>query len=316
MDQEPRRKFDEAVNNLLGFLDNWSPWDVPHKPNSELTSSKHPDMSLLETGRWLNISKHPSVILIVGRRDSGKSALGYKLLEYLRWKGQPYVVGLPQKARKSLPDWIGVIPLLEDIPPKSIVLVDESYNLFHSRASAPERARILSNLINLSRHRAQTLIFVTQEARQIDKNIASSADIIIFKNPGIFQPEFERKELREIAEEAKRLFAAINNKDRNRWAYIYAPSSDFVGMMENSLPGFWTTGLSKAYADSTPNNETVIPKRMPLEQKKKKAKELYYSGWSYSQIAKYFGVSKSTVYNWIHDYPYRKDNRLSELKYH
>ena len=68
----------------------------------------------------------------------------------------------------------------------------------------------------------------------------------------------------------------------------------------------YTTPDLKSNADDTQANEMIIPKKMPLEQKKKKAKELYNSGWSYSQIAKYFGVRKSTVYNWIHDYPYRK----------
>lgn len=77
-------------------------------------------------------------------------------------------------------------------------------------------------------------------------------------------------------------------------------------MVGNSLSGFWFDALNKAYADSTPNIVTVIPRRMPLEQKKKKARELYNNGWSYAQIARYFGVSKSTVFNWIHDYPYRK----------
>jgi len=49
---------------------------------------------------------------------------------------------------------------------------------------------------------------------------------------------------------------------------------------------------------------------MTLEQKKEKAKELYEKGWSLSRIAKYFGVSKSTVFNWIHDYPYPKKRKL------
>lgn len=311
MFEDIAEKFKQDMEKIIENLKKGSITNSLSQSSRDLSLQKKPDIDLLEWGRWLNIIKHPSVILIVGRRDSGKSALGYKLLEYLRWKGQTYVVGLPQKARKLLPEWIGVIPSLEDIPPKSIVLIDESYNLFHSRSSASERARILSNLINLSRQREQTLIFVTQEARQIDKNIASSADIIIFKNPGIFQPEFERRELKKITEEARRMFAPINIKDRNRWAYVYAPGSDFTGMVENSLPSFWSPSLSKAYAENTSLNQMVIPKKMPLEQKKKKARELYNIGWSYSQIAKYFGVSKSTVYNWIHDYPYRSKKKLN-----
>jgi hypothetical protein len=45
-------------------------------------------------------------------------------------------------------------------------------------------------------------------------------------------------------------------------------------MIKNSLPTFWSNGLSKAYVDNTQTAEMVIPKKMPLEQKKKKAKEL------------------------------------------
>lgn len=300
-----KRDLDETFRNYKSPIIS----SLLSQSNNDLSLHKKPDIDLLEWGRWLNLIRHPSVIIIIGRRGSGKSALGYKLLEYLRWQGLSFVVGLPPQARKLLPDWIGVVPSLEDIPPKSIILIDESYNLFHSRASTSEKARILSNLINLSRQREQTLIFVTQEARQIDKNIASSADIIIFKDPGIFQPEFERKELRKIAEEAKRMFAAISIKEKIKWAYAYAPGNDFAGMIENSLPTFWSAGLSKAYADSTQAAEMVIPKKLPLEQKKKKAKGLYNSGWSYSQIAKYFGVRKSTAYNWINNYPYSSKQR-------
>lgn len=280
------------------------PIKIP-EPGLGLTLKEEPDFESLEMLSWLNIITHPSIILILGARGSGKSAAGYKILEYLRHIADPYVVGLPRQARRLLPEWIGSVPTIEDLPPNSIGLIDESYTLFHSRSSSSERAKVLSNLINLSRQRGITLIFISQEARQIDINIASSANIIIIKNPSILQLEFERKELRKIAEEASRMFADINKRDRNKWAYVYAPNSDFVGMMENSLPSFWTPGLSKAYAENTPINEMVIPKKMSLEQKKEKARELHNNGWSYRQIAEYLSVSKSTVYNWIHGYPYR-----------
>ena len=129
---------------------------------------------------------------------------------------------------------------------------------------------------------------------------------MIFKNPSVFQLEFERKQLVKIGEEARRMFAAISDRDKNKWAYVYAPEGEFVGIMENSLPSFWTPSLSKAYADSTPEQKVILPLMMTPEQKMQKAKELYRMNWSCSEIKRYFGVSKSTVYNWIHDYPYRR----------
>jgi hypothetical protein len=272
---------------------------------------KKPDSNLLELGRWLNIIRHPVTILIVGSRGSGKSALGYKLLEYLKHWARPYIVALPQKARRYLPEWIGSVPSLEDIPLNSIALIDESFILFHARASSSQRAEALSNLINLSRQRSQTMIFVSQEGRQIDINIVSSASIIIFKNPSILQLEFERKQMRRIAEEAHRMFAAINDRDKNKWAYVYAPGSNFIGILENSLPSFWTPSLSKAYVDHDPVIQINLPKKMTREEKIKKAKELRRQGLSLSEIAKILGVTKSTVKNYLDGYPYRRKLRFS-----
>ena len=265
-----------------------------------------PDPKLVELFSWLKVLIHPLVILILGGRGWGKSALGYKIAEYLKGIADVYVVGLPRKARRQLPDWIGSVPSIEDVPPNAIVIIDESYNLFHARTSSSERSRILSNIVNLSRQREQTLIFITQEARQVDKNISSSANVIIFKNPGMLQFEFERKEIKGIAEKAREMFTVIGNKDKPRWSYVYAPESDFEDMLENSLPEFWSPGLSKAYADSEINNETKNPRKMTREEKIRMTKELKKKGWTDSQMATYFGVSKSTIHNWLHDYPYRK----------
>jgi len=302
--QEPSR-LDKTKEGILAKLANLKLHSIYSEPGADLTSNKKPDTEFLERVHWLNIIRHPSTVLILGTRGSGKSALGYKIPEYLRYTADPYVVALPQKAMILLPDWIGIVPSIEDIPEDSVGLIDESYTLFHARASLSDRARNLSNLINLSRQKGITLVFISQESRQVDKNIVSTADIIIFKNPGILQLEFERKELRRIAEEARKMFEAINHRDKNKWAYIYAPGSDFIGMLENSLPSFWTPALSKAYADSTPIKELVIPKRMTREEKIKLAKELHRQGFSLGQIAKILGVSKSTVKNYLDDYPYK-----------
>jgi hypothetical protein len=60
----------------------------------------------------------------------------------------------------------------------------------------------------------------------------------MFKDLGILQLEFDRRELNKIATQAKQAFSAING-DKRRCAYIYAPDNDFIGLVENSLPSFW-----------------------------------------------------------------------------
>jgi len=164
-------------------------------------------------------------------------------------------------------------------------------------------AKAMSQLVNLSRQREQTLIFVSQEARQVDRNIASSANVVIFKDLGILQLEFDRRELDKIAVQAKQAFAGING-DKRAWSYIYAPDSDFMGLVENSLPSFWSEKLSHIFATV---GEIIArpPKKTPLEQRIEKAKQFKQQGLSLGQIAKLMGVSKATIKNYLEGYPYQ-----------
>lgn len=104
---------------------------------------------------WLKRIIHPSLVLILGKRGSGKSALAYYLIEIHRYGLKPYVVGIPQSKQHLLPEWVGVASSLGEVPFGAIVIVDEAHFLYHARGST------------------------TQESRSIDKNIASSVNVII-----------------------------------------------------------------------------------------------------------------------------------------
>jgi len=43
------------------------------------------------------------------------------------------------------------------------------------------------------------------------------------------------REKGKIAVQAKQALAGVNG-DKRGWSYIYAPESDFMGLVENSLP--------------------------------------------------------------------------------
>lgn len=255
---------------------------------------------------WLEKIIHPSVILILGKRGSGKSATAYHLLELFRYSSQPYVVGVPASKRHLLPEWIGIASSLEEVPSGAIAIIDEAYIRYHARNSSAQESLAMSKELNLSRQKEQTLIFVTQESRQIDKNIASSANVIIFKDMGMLQLEFERPELSKLAVKAKDAFATVTG-DKHRWNYLYSPDTDFTGLIENNLPSFWKPSLSRIFSgETTTITKSRAAQKLTHTEKKLKAREIRATGASYGQIARMLGVTRSTVLNYLRNYPYNK----------
>ena len=271
-------------------------------PAPERTSPSPAELLIPQLANaWRNVIVHPAVVLVLGKRGSGKSALGYWLLEVFHYELACYVVGVPAEAGRYLPDWVGIRSSLDEIPPKAVILVDEAHLPYHARGSMAAASIEMSRLVNLARQREQTLLFVTQEARQVDRNIASSASVVVFKEPSSIQVSFERPELRRRAEEALAQFQIVRG-DKRSWAFVYAPDADSKGMLENPLPSFWTPKLSHLFAAQEGGAGSRQPRRPTVREKALKARGLRDRGWSLKQIAKELAVSKATVVNYVRGY--------------
>jgi hypothetical protein len=169
------------------------------------------------------------------------------------------------------------------------------------------KSKAMSQALNLSRQRAQTLLFVSQEARQIDKNISSSADMVIFKDLGMLQLEFDRPELSKLAVQAKKAFESVSG-DKRKWSFVYAPGSDFVGLLENRPPSFWKPELSQLFAATTCSTISRHVKKLTKSDKTTKARELHDAGFSYREIGRELGVTASTALNYVRGYPDKLGN--------
>ena len=106
-------------------------------------------------------------MLILGAQGSGKSCLGFYLLEILRQRGRCYVYRLPEEGTRYIPEWLGMLRQLGDAPPGVAVLIDEAYLLSSARDSQTRANKQIARLINLARQKALSLIFVAHEGRHL-----------------------------------------------------------------------------------------------------------------------------------------------------
>lgn len=193
------------------------------------------------------------LVLILGGTGSGKSVLGYGLLEKFHRKGKTYVYGLPIEKSTLLPDDIRLMTTI-DFPENSIILCDEAYISFYSRQPMSERNKFMDVFAGLVRQKNILAIYITQSSRKLDVGIVAGAQAVLIKKPSLLQMKLDRSELRSLLEQANRGFRSLRPRGGGMDSYqkkcTYVVSDSFEGMIEGSNlpPSFWSEELSKAYA--------------------------------------------------------------------
>ena len=187
------------------------------------------------------------IVLIFGKRGSGKTALGFKILEnaYNKTKRKCFVLDVP---REVLPSWINSVNDVEEVPSGGIVLVDEGALNFSSRESMSKTNKEISKIMAIARHKDLTLLFITQNTGMIDRNILKLSDTLIVKEGSLLQLEMERNEIKKFYAKSKKYFDKFKG-DRRKYAYVI--DSDFEGVIEHALPSFWSARISKSRANSS-----------------------------------------------------------------
>ena len=306
-----RQELDEALSEIISPREGTSEVIAP-VDTGDLISEDPPDLG------FARLVRHPSIVLILGHRGSGKSAVACRLQELTRDIAPQFAVGLPSKANRQLPEWYGLAEDPMDIPQDAMIYIPESYRLFHARASQTSQGRAIGDLVNLSRHRRHTLIFDVQNPAHLDRNIISEADMVLVKQPGPLSRGFERPQLRPVLDAARTAFAGVGAHRRKRAIWVHAPLEGVEGqLMENRLPTFWTSALSRVFGDVAPGRsggsvdlaqgkmEDSTPaaprqgKKASSTVRRQKAKRLRAQGYSYSEVGKLLGVGKSQAHRLV-----------------
>ena len=207
---------------------------------------------------WELILQHPRIYVIIGHRYSGKSASLHSIGEYIRYKFNVrayffnvYDKPVPPHKLALLPDWMDVVSDFDEASKNSVVLVDEAYLKFHARTSmreAPSRVR-MDKILELSRQKAMSIIFVTQRTTKLDKNILEAADTYLIKNIHHTQVTYERSPIRKILEDAYNALKNVPVSSKQKYVYVYAETDGFAGLKVIGLPSYWNEELSRFYED-------------------------------------------------------------------
>ena len=191
---------------------------------------------------YSNFIANSQIILILGKRRSGKTALGLKLLELklkstkLKAYSYKYPVDLPEVEK---------ITDIKAVRPDSILFIDEIGIWFPSKRHMKKKHLTLGELLYLAGQKNITLIGTVQNSLTTDINVIRNIDTLIVKELSLMQIRTERKFIVDILENAKDALEFFPPTERNKFAYIY--SDQFRGLVQFSLPSFWSEKYSFPY---------------------------------------------------------------------
>jgi len=144
---------------------------------------------------------------------------------------------------EDLPRWITVVEDPDQVRNNAYVLIDEGGILFSSRKAMSHANQLLSSLLLVARHKALSILFITQNTSNLDVNILRQADFLVMKPCALLQLDFERKKIKDIYAEVAGRFAQW----KENAGAMYIHSDSFQGFCSNELPSFWNHRVSRAF---------------------------------------------------------------------
>ena len=89
-EKERRERISNIKRNILATNQQLPGIDIPEQIVFKVPATQIPTYS-----KWREIIGHPAIVLVLGGRGSGKSAVAHRIIEDFRYSLPPYVVGFP-----------------------------------------------------------------------------------------------------------------------------------------------------------------------------------------------------------------------------
>ncbi len=275
--------------------------------------------------RWSEVIQPDTSNLITGDIGSGKSNLGYYLLERFSHEYDllPAVVGFPREKQDLLPKNFVVIDEVEDVSHYSdaIIFIDEA-DLQIPIEDVKARQDVV-NFLSLPHHRNQILVLACHFVRPILSRYLPLFATLIFKRPPYllafhgkwnlpltptppwvghprarwgWSPTLAKQSPRKsksdpllyMIQKAEEQFQKLAPEEVVRNSYMAAQRTGWQGLLENKFCSFWSRELSKAWRGEAGQDSrlTVEDAISEIRQRREGAGEVDPYSYSIDELRK------------------------------
>lgn len=194
-------------------------------------ASKYPEIAEVHSITKLQ-HKDGAVVLILGRRESGKTVLAQRIAEVI---GRPTYCVSPEQAP---PHWIKELQLeqlAEQPPPYSTVILDDLPVYASQHSYTDPYVRILEQLIPVVRHRRKLILVFCSQSSSLSDRYVMDADAIFLKSPNILFSDMERPSVVKLYKRALPAFSKMSEMQLKRHAYLVSQDEEMLVRVERSV---------------------------------------------------------------------------------
>ena len=198
----------------------------------------------------------PGVVVIMGAKGEGKSALAYEVMNQLHKthgaKGcifvPPHLAGIVKKLKGLVPAWVTIVTDLKSLPKGAVVLIDEASQSAHARRTQAKQSLDLDALVGISRQKGQLIIFISHHSRKLDPNLIHECDRILWKRPTYAHALFERSEISDFTFKALEFFNGIKGKLTIKKTVLMMDFHNLrFATFRNGIPPWWSEKISTIF---------------------------------------------------------------------
>lgn len=184
-------------------------------------------------------------IIIIGKKGSGKSCLGFSLLDmHNESTDRPcYVLRFPKP--RLLPKHITNVEMLEDVPNGAVVLIEEAGLIYNQFSFNSKAGKELSDLLKIARHKGITTIFIVQNGQMLIRDARRLVDVYFLREPSLQQMYDEVSLIKRMYANCFMLFKA---SEKIRLKGFYVADGSLMEMLQFDPSDYWTEDMSKAFS--------------------------------------------------------------------
>lgn len=199
-----------------------------------IKDSRIPDPRKIENIGKMIAKTMGEIWMIAGKKDGGKTATSYWLLELAHAVGRECcIAGPPQKT----PSWCKRVMDPAAAPENSVVYVSEAGIQYSARSSMRAGQRDALSILPVIRHSGRLIIAETQHTRIIDINFLRMMDCMILKPEPMYHFD-ERSPMAKVMD-------VLKPQSPKETLFFSGPW--FTLIRKQPLPECWSDELSKPY---------------------------------------------------------------------